>query len=1041
MPTDRDLEKIEKMIDEVGDVEKKLGVVDESYFKEVEAKEEAENLDDLLEDIEVGLKEEKELESKVSKVSVEGGESVEESREVESVKDKGIAESPETEEEIFEIEDLGEETETVGTLEGLDIEEIAIPEIEEGEEKTPGLEEVEKKLGEVKNEEVKEEKKVKGAGKKTEKAIEETEEEIEEGISEEELQEEISRLEGVEEGEGEEILDLPEDFDIDKLSLKEEPPSGFFKSKKKEEKEVKEEKAEESEEEALTRELEGIIEGIGEEEIPESETFPSESIQESVETGELEGEKLETPEEEFFGEGSAGEELPSLETLEEFGEEADKRAEGEVEELEAEKEKEGEEGILGEELPEIEEIISEVQPEEKIGEEPEEELIEEVREGEKPAEAGGGSLEEETEQISSGIEEAKEVEASEGEFDIELSDEDIVLITTKLKQLTPELALAIRDSILKSEIPVEKLKGLLDLLIRDAPEPEIKSYYEAVTGEKIAIERLPGVIRVEKKPGALVAVYENLAPMIRVTALGVIAAAILLSIFMLFFYKPIKANKYYKNGIVYLKSDNYNLAEQYFKKGQSIYPKINEYDRYGWMYMLAGNYDMAMQKFKEGIKIDKKFKSISLRLHLAKLYNVLGQYQAADKLYSELVKRYPRNYEYIKLKGLNLIDWGKIDREKLKNAYALFSEANKEFPKESDPVIRMLYINILLDKLKRVKNLYDYLNQNYPDELDSFVHTALASYFVDKNEFTQAKKLLMKLIARFPDYPHLYYAYAKYYEAIGSKKDQELMLNLAISKEESRKILFPWDTHDRNLLSNAYNDLGEIYASLEIPGKSAEAISYFKKAIEENPENRVAYFNLAQVYFYKEMDYELAERYYIQAKQKGFINKDLIYNLGVLYFYKRDFTRAVNNWINLNEMMPGNPNVSFALACAFLHMKKYEAALGELINLSETYENLIKELGEIKPWKAYHKMILLNAASVYNNMGVAYEKLYEKTKNVEYQKKSLISLYKAGEFADIIEIDRGAIQYNINYILHPNVIRADMAISDNISTNYRFIHR
>ena len=1040
MPTDRDLEKIEKMIDEVGDVEKKLGVVDESYFKEAEAKEEAENLNELLEDIEVGLKEEKELESKVSKVSVEGGESVEESREVESIKDKGIAESPEPEKEIFGIENVGEETETVGNKEELDIEEIAIPEIEEEEEKTPEVEETGKKLGKVKNEEVKKEKNVKGAGEKTEKAIEETEEEIEKGISEEELQEEISRLEGVEEGEGEiegeEILDLPEDFDIDKLTLKEELPSGFFKSKKKEEKEVKEEKIEESEEEALTRELEGIIEGIGEEEIPESEGFPSESIQESVETGELKGEKLETPEEEFFGEGSAEEELPSLETLEEFGEEAGKRAEGEVEELEAGEKKEGEESILGEELPEIEEIISEIEPEERIGEE----LTEVVREGEKPVETGG-SLEEETEQISSGIEEAKKVEVSEGEFDIELSDEDIVLITTKLKQLTPELALAIRDGILKSEIPVEKLKGLLDLLIRDAPEPEIKSYYEAVTGEKIAIERLPEVIRVKKKPGALVAVYENLAPMVRVTALGIIAAAILLSIFMLFFYKPIKANKYYKTGIVYLKSDNYSLAEQYFKKGQSIYPKINEYDRYGWMYMLAGNYDMAMQKFKEGIKIDKKFKSISLRLHLAKLYNVLERYEDADKLYSELVKRDPRNYEYIKLKGLNLIDWGKIDREKIKNAYALFNEANKEFPKESDPVIRILYINILLDKLKSVKNLYDYLNQNYPDELDSFVHTALASYFVDKNEFTQAKKLLMKLIARFPDYPHLYYAYAKYYKAIGSKKDQELMLKLTISKEESRKILFPWDTHDKNLLSNAYNDLGELYASLEIPGKSAEAISYFKKAIEKNPENRVAYFNLAQVYFYKEMDYELAERYYIQAKRMGLINKDLIYNLGVLYFYKRDFTGAVNNWINLNEMMPGNTNVSFALACAFLHMKKYEAALGELINLSETYENLIKELGEIKPWKAYHKMILLNAASVYNNMGVAYEKLYEKTKNVEYQKKSLISLYKAGEFADIIGIDRGAIQYNINYILHPNVIRADMAISDNISTNYRFIRR
>ena len=950
MPSDRDLEKIERMVDDLGDVEKKLGTIDESYLEKgsVKEKERNEELNELLEDIAVGLEEEKELE----------GEEVLKEK-VEKPKEERVEEEKLSEEKISENEEMSVEAEA---------EEVISEKVEESE-----------------------------IGKK----------------------------------EAESNLDLPEDFDIEKLTKKEEPPEGFFKSDRKREEKIEEEEAKiESPEEALTRELEGIIEGIeeGEEEVPESFETAFEEEKSEIEKPEEELSMEEVKKEEEAAElekESKEVEPPSKEIPEMIEEELEE--EENVEEIEKEEEKkEGEEEvILEEELPEIEDIISEAE------EEAREEPIE-VEEEIKRSEAAPP-----TKKIS-GLETG---EQKKKEFDLELSDEDIILITTKLKQITPELAVAIRDSILQSEIPADNLKGLLELLIRDAPEEEIKSYYESLTGKKLAIKRIPEVIRVKKRPGPLAAVYENLAPMVRITALGVMAIAIIISIFMLFFYKPIKANKYYKSGIVYLKEGDYELADQNFKKGQNIYSRLDEYDIYGWEYMLMGNYDKAEEKFKEGIKKDKRYKVLLLRVHLAKLYSIQGDYKEADDLYSELLKQYPKKYEYVKLKGLNLIAWGKINKNKLEEAYTLFSEANKNFPKESDAVIRMLYISILQDKFERVKKLYDYLNENYPNKYDSFVHSKLASYFVDKNEFTLAKQLLMELLAKFPNYPQIYYAYARYYEKIETKKDQEMMLKMAISKEESRKILYPWDARNRNLLSNAYNDLGKLYDNLEIPGKSAEAIRYFKKAIEENPSNKEAYFNIAQVYFYKEKDYKLAERYYLEARKKGFENKDLVYNLGILSFYKEDFSNAINYWIRLSERIPGNPNVSFALACAFLHMKKYNAALGELLNLSEIYDGFIKELGEIKPWKAYHKRILLNAAGVYNNLGVAYEKLYERTKNIDYQKKSLVSLYKAGEFADVIGIDRGTIQYNINYILHPNVIRADMAISDNVCLNYRFIHQ
>jgi tetratricopeptide (TPR) repeat protein len=318
------------------------------------------------------------------------------------------------------------------------------------------------------------------------------------------------------------------------------------------------------------------------------------------------------------------------------------------------------------------------------------------------------------------------------------------------------------------------------------------------------------------------------------------------------------------------------------------------------------------------------------------------------------------------------------------------------------------------------------------------VYTELGNYYIEKEQLAPVWDIMSSVISRFPDYPLAYYIFSLYNKEVNNKSAEENLLKKAIETERKRELRFPWEKRDRELLSNAHNNLGELYARTEIVGMSAEAIRQFKEAIEINENNTKAYFNLAQEYFYKERNYEFARRYYEKAKSLGFENNDLNYNLGLLYYYGRDFNRAVKQWSSLAEVMPNNPNINFAIGSALLHMGKYNAALGEFLFLSEIYNSLVAELGEIKPWNAYHKRLVLGAASAYNNLGVAYQKLYEQKGNPEYQKESLVYLYKAGELADIIGTDWGVIQYNINYIIHPDVIRGGMAINDDIKDDYRF---
>lgn len=951
------------------------------------------------------------------------------------------------------LEELGEKELEIGTMEEgippdrgsvlVEKEKVSAPEAPAegevempGEVKVPGEVEVEKPA-----EELKEAVKIDELLKEIEVGIKE-ERELEEKLKGEAVEEEAgSKVEApqkpeeellTEEGEvqeapeeagagEEEIFDLPEDFELEKLSVEEGPP-GAIGLKEEAEKitEIEgeaEEIVEEVEKPGVRPEVPEITEEIS---IPEVKPSEGEGVVEEV--------KEEVPPgEEIPGiEGIAGiEEVPGAEEVAGAKEiPGAEKAKGPEEEAGFELEELGIPGEAGEPsvgapieeigMPELEELMKPV-----MEEEGEEAFIE------------GPELEEEV----------APPEAFPEEAPIELSDEDILFIKEKLMRLSPHVAFRVREIIVGEELTVQETNRLLALLLRDSPEREIVQFIERITGKPLVPGRVvPEVIAVKRKPGVFGVLAETLGPVARVGSLFILIVLILGVLYMLYLHRPLRANRYYKEGIEYLMRERYPEAEESFQTAAAIYRSVKQYDRFGWEYMLSGNYDMAEEKFTQGIALDEKVRNLSIRLHLAKLYNVLENYEKADYWYSQVLEKKPDEYEYIKLKGINLVEWGKKQEPKrLDEAYELFEKAILKYRKNSDPFFRILSIDIVLKNDEGVNYFYDYISKNFPSAVEPEVYTELARYLIQSNRFDEIRDILLKVLKKYPNYPPAHYTFAKYYRAVNNRRMEEDFLKAAIRAENNRRLLYPWEKRDRELLSNAYNGLGEIYYQKESAGTAAEAINYFKKAIEENPQNPEANFNLAQAYFYRERNYPMARYYYERARDTGYRSNDILYNLGLISFYEGSFGTALQYWYELSRVIPDNPYLSNAMGSAFLHLGKYNAALGEYLRLSEVYDRLVKSLGEIKSWRAYHRRIVLESVAVHNNLGVAYQKLFEATGNPEYQKNSLVALYKAGELADIMGTERGKIQYNIQYILHPEVIRGDMAISDDLSEDYRFV--
>ena len=997
MPEEKDIERIERVLEKIGENELDIGVMDEGqYVPHEEPVQTAEvepggvsDLDELLKDIEVGLAEEKELEQRRAREETEA-----ETPEIEPpVAEPPAAVPPEIEPPAA----VPPEIEPPVAKPPVAKPPVAKPPFPE-EEAPPSTPPDEFELPEAPVEEMAE----------TETG----------GVISGEVQ---APAPGVD---AEEVLSLPDDFDLDDLTIDEGPSQALFQPSPagtvggppsggpEQETEIEPEEVPVSaeDEQALEKEMpvfdEEEIEPQPGEELHPEETFRSEEAAETaVETGPAQGEEeaFSLPEDFDFGDLSLEEEPPAEMA-----------------------------GMMEETVPEKASPAAEPPPSE--AEEPEKiELpdlgdLDSLIEEETPAGL-------ETEEYSP----PGKVPAREKPYDIDVSDEDIILIIAKLKQIDPTLAARLRDIIVEETLEPDSLEELIGFLKSDAPQNELLVWLEGATGERIVPgRRIPEYIAIPKKPTAVSRIAENLGPVVRVAGLFVVILAVVTVLFMIFIYRPMRAGRYYQEAIELLRNERYEESEISFGKAVKIYEKVREYDRIGWEYMLSGNYNEAFNKLETGVLKDSAVRSLDIRLHLAQLHNILGNYDEANTLYDVVVERKPRAYEYKRLKGENLIDWGSTQPDRFDEAYKLFREEYVQDNNNSDTLFHMLDIHLKRQDHENIDYLYGVLSGTFPREVDAEVYTALAEYYLANDNTDLVRSIIAPVVQNNPEYPDARYAFAKYYAAIKNKKLQEELLKNTIELENRRELLYPWDRRNRTLLSSAYNDLGEIYAGLEIPGMLAESIRYFKHAIDENEQNVDAYFNLAQVYFYGEKNYDLARAFYERARGMGLRNNDLDYNLGVLYYYQERFRSALRQWSALSDAMPDNPNISFALGSAPLHLGEYNAALGEFLILEERYDDLVEGLGEIKTWRAYHKRIILEAAKVNNNLGVSYQKLYEQSKEGDYQKKGLVSLYKGGELADIIGMQRGEIQYNINYIVHPEVIRGDMAVNDDISHDYRF---
>ncbi len=816
---------------------------------------------------------------------------------------------------------------------------------------------------------------------------------IKEDISEENIldNEEESKIESDKEKEDEKIeTKSEEDINLDDLeNILDDDDLKFEDNKETEKSENKIE-----EDDSHLEDLEGILEDEEEEEskLKESEKIEDKAEEDATHLDNLEG-ILDDIEEESKIESDKEKEDEKIETK---SEEKDINLDDLENILDEEYTKIPEETENYKEPEKTEDKITKDETKEEIDDLPDLDSIEDTNEIKEEAPVqimeGGTSL--------PSPDTADKLGASRYENVDDNIDHDKVI--DSIKNLSPLTRYHVLDAILNEKLDQASMRELLEALDSEKSNEDITELINRELGLSIKEYGKSGILELIPIPNSL----KDYAHIIRVAAVFLILFVGIVLLSYQFVYKPIKANEYFKNGLADIYKGAYNNAEINFAQGNKLKPKqIKWFNRYGKAYIERERFDSALAKIEGALNI--KPRDFDSRVLFGYYYRSKGEKQLSEEDYIKGEELYNDMLSYVSKKnqlktvyderGILMISRAKnlSQANYYDNAYNNYIQMINLF---GDNVIarkRAMLIRIYQDNYKQVKALQEHINNLKSGYIDDDVYPKLARYLLNNNDFYGSRTLLEKILKKYPSNLEAIIGYADYQARLKHyEKARDILVNTALPMFENN----PY----RRGKEFVYNMLGQIYYNL---GEFGNSINNFNAALEINKTYPDANYNLANLYFYQDKDYEKAKEHYQLAYDNlppELRGDKLLYNLSWIYYLNNEFDRAFEGFNALFQKNPSNSVVSYALGNSLLHLDRANLANGFYRNALNQILSRREKLGRLEMRTESDFFLLSYLASLYNNMGVSYAYNSTIENNAQNEREAFKNFVLASEYFDQI---------------------------------------
>uniref|UniRef100_UPI00263043CB periplasmic flagellar collar protein FlcA n=1 Tax=uncultured Brachyspira sp. TaxID=221953 RepID=UPI00263043CB len=636
-------------------------------------------------------------------------------------------------------------------------------------------------------------------------------------------------------------------------------------------------------------------------------------------------------------------------------------------------------------------------------------------------------------------------------------DVDHDKVINAIKYLPPITQYHVLDAILNEKISRNSMEDLLNALERGESSENIANILNKELGLSIREDDRKNVLDLIPIPNSL----KDYARIIRVAAVFLILFLAIVVFSFQFIYKPIMANKYYKQGLVSISNGAYDEAERNFAQGERLKPKQTKwYNRYARAYIARETFPNALNKIQGALNI--KPRDFETRITYGFYYRKKGEkelseedYIAGEELYNDMLVYTKKKKEQKVIydeRGVLMISRAKnlLHPEYYDLAYNNYSDMINFFGDDVIPRKRTMLIRIYQDNYQHVKALQNHIENLKKGYIDDDVYPKLAKYLLDKDDFYGSRTLFEKLLAAYPSNLESIVGYADYETRLKHyDRAMEILTTAALP-------LYSKDPFYRGK-EYVYNMLGQIYYNL---GEYGNAVKNFNEALSINSVYPDANYNLGNVYFYQDKDYVKAKEYYQMAYDNlapNLRSDQLLYNLSWIYYLDSEFDRAFEGFNALFQKNPSNSVVSYALGNSLLHLDKANLANGFYRNALSQVLSKRDKLGRLEMRTESDFILISYLASLYNNIGVSYAYNSTVTNTIQNEQEAFKHFVLASEYFDQvrtsnIDLERmekrtvmvdnqnvGAAAYNIMAVQGKRNLKAATIIDDYIPKDMYYL--
>ena len=633
-----------------------------------------------------------------------------------------------------------------------------------------------------------------------------------------------------------------------------------------------------------------------------------------------------------------------------------------------------------------------------------------------------------------------------------LSDSQYKKFLKNLSEYPLNVRLAFEDLIVQDEFTDDAEFEVIEKILNKAPARQVASMLEKMLDTSIPVPR-----DFEHRTAEEYEAYKkSLSYQLRnkiIPGLIVGVAVLLVGLGIFNFsknciYKPLKANKLYKQGYALLQADEYPQSEMRFEEAVSYRISKKWFFNYARGYREHKQYQRAGAMYQRILNYFKHNKAAGLEYADMEL-NDLANYEKAE----EIVRRQVLDYHINDADGILklgdiFLEWGtEKDPAKLENAREQYATLIQLYKANDLYLSRMMRYFIRTDNLRNVIQMQKTFEPR-EKSLCSDDWAELSGYLLDKYygplapseeylryEIEGLRGLLLRAVKTGPSNPIAYYNLAKYFINSGENGSVENTLQNAI---ECFNTVPSMKKRDIYKYIDSYRLLGEHYIEttdyLQAQEQFAEGISLYtterdNAGFEGTPEIGKLYEDMANIKYSVSGDYDEALQNYKYSVELGNDSPSIRYRIGYIQYKNKNYAEALGSFMKSGDGNVKERNLLLAMANTLSLRGDDYAAQGYYNQLIDNLDSEIAKRGMLFPQASVKDYDVVNTyLSAANNYGVTLYRLAKRTGNSNLNAQAIVQFQQSLRAWDALTRNQDTLvrlpgsnlaEQNIQYITHP----------------------